>query len=52
MTLGLEQFREPDRLTLSRILVLPFVAKTGPYPVAGGQDGTSNGDRHVARPAL
>lgn len=50
MALGLEQFREPDRLTLSRILVLPFVGETGSYPIAGGQDGGSKGDLHVARP--
>ncbi len=31
MTIGLSQFREPSRLTLGRILVLPFSGKQGSY---------------------
>jgi sterol desaturase/sphingolipid hydroxylase (fatty acid hydroxylase superfamily) len=41
MTLGLDQFRNPDRLTLPWMLMLPFVGKTGSYPL--GRD-----DRNVA----
>lgn len=33
MTLGLNQFRNPDRLTLPWILALPFVGGTGDYPL-------------------
>ncbi|HEY7697272.1 MAG TPA: sterol desaturase family protein, partial [Vicinamibacteria bacterium] len=31
MTIGLRQFRDPDRLTLPRLLVLPFVGEVGSY---------------------
>jgi sterol desaturase/sphingolipid hydroxylase (fatty acid hydroxylase superfamily) len=31
MTIGLRQFREPERLTLPRLLVLPFVGDVGSY---------------------
>ena len=37
MTIGLDQFRNPDRLTLPRILVLPFVGETGHYPLNRGE---------------
>lgn len=33
MTIGLNQFRDPTRLTLPRMLVLPFVGKPGSYPI-------------------
>jgi sterol desaturase/sphingolipid hydroxylase (fatty acid hydroxylase superfamily) len=52
MALGLEQLREPNRLTLSRILVLPFVGEAGPYPVAGGRGGTSKSGLGGARPGV
>jgi sterol desaturase/sphingolipid hydroxylase (fatty acid hydroxylase superfamily) len=35
MTIGLEQFRDPRRLTLAGILALPFLGAPGPYPVTG-----------------
>jgi sterol desaturase/sphingolipid hydroxylase (fatty acid hydroxylase superfamily) len=35
MPLGLEQFRDPRKLTLVRLLVLPFVSRTGAYPLGG-----------------
>jgi sterol desaturase/sphingolipid hydroxylase (fatty acid hydroxylase superfamily) len=35
MSLGLEQFRDPDRLTLASILVMPFRGKLGRYPLSG-----------------
>ncbi|MBI4400829.1 MAG: sterol desaturase family protein [Nitrospirae bacterium] len=34
MALGLEQFRDPARLTLVGMLVLPFVGATGRYPLS------------------
>ena len=37
MTTGLDQFRNPDRLTLPWILVLPFVGETGDYPLNRGE---------------
>jgi sterol desaturase/sphingolipid hydroxylase (fatty acid hydroxylase superfamily) len=33
MILGLEQYRDPRRLTLGSILVLPFIGTPGPYPL-------------------
>jgi sterol desaturase/sphingolipid hydroxylase (fatty acid hydroxylase superfamily) len=33
MTIGLNQFRDPARLTLPRILVLPFFGAPGSYPI-------------------
>ncbi len=33
MTIGLTQFRDPKRLTLPWMLALPFVGKTGEYPI-------------------
>lgn len=33
ITLGLNQFRNPERLTLPWMLMLPFVGKTGNYPL-------------------
>jgi sterol desaturase/sphingolipid hydroxylase (fatty acid hydroxylase superfamily) len=35
MSLGLEQFRDPDPLTLPGILVMPFVGSPGRYPLSG-----------------
>ncbi len=32
MAIGLSQFREPKRLTLLRLLILPFFGKPGKYP--------------------
>jgi sterol desaturase/sphingolipid hydroxylase (fatty acid hydroxylase superfamily) len=34
MTIGLHQFREPKRLTLPWLLILPFIGKLGNYPIA------------------
>jgi sterol desaturase/sphingolipid hydroxylase (fatty acid hydroxylase superfamily) len=34
MSLGLEQFRDPRRLTLGGILALPFLGTPGRYPLA------------------
>lgn len=34
MPLGLEQFRDPARLSLTGILLLPFVGATGDYPLS------------------
>jgi sterol desaturase/sphingolipid hydroxylase (fatty acid hydroxylase superfamily) len=36
MTIGLSQFRDASRLTLSRMLVLPFVGDPGVYPLNRG----------------
>lgn len=33
MTIGLDQFREPGRLNLPRLLVQPFVGQVGDYPL-------------------
>ncbi len=33
MTIGLNQFRDPSRLTLAHILALPFVGTLGGYPI-------------------
>ena len=33
MTIGLDQFRDPARLALPRLLALPFVGRTGDYPI-------------------
>jgi sterol desaturase/sphingolipid hydroxylase (fatty acid hydroxylase superfamily) len=33
MTIGLSQFRDPKGLTLHRLLLLPFIGKTGKYPM-------------------
>lgn len=38
MTIGLEQFRDPVRLTLGHILLLPFTGKPGTYPLGRRQD--------------
>jgi sterol desaturase/sphingolipid hydroxylase (fatty acid hydroxylase superfamily) len=35
MPLGLEQFRDSRDLTLVRLLALPFVGRTGAYPLGG-----------------
>ncbi len=42
MAIGLNQFRDPSRLTLLRILALPFVGTTGNYPI--NRRGVSGGD--------
>lgn len=34
MTIGLKQFRDPSRLTLPRILALPFTGDPGTYPLS------------------
>lgn len=34
MTIGVRQFRNPQRLTLPWMLALPFFGETGPYPLA------------------
>ncbi|MCS6287767.1 MAG: sterol desaturase family protein [Nitrospira sp.] len=34
MTLGLEQFRDPTRLTITGILLLPFTGAPGDYPLS------------------
>jgi len=33
MTIGLEQYRDPRRLTLASILALPFLGTPGRYPM-------------------
>jgi sterol desaturase/sphingolipid hydroxylase (fatty acid hydroxylase superfamily) len=33
MAIGLSQFRDPKELTLHRLLLLPFIGKTGKYPM-------------------
>jgi len=33
MTIGLDQYREPKRLTLPWLIVLPFIGKMGRYPL-------------------
>ena len=33
MTIGLSQFRDPKQLNLLRLLLLPFIGKTGKYPM-------------------
>lgn len=33
MTIGLEQFRDPQRLTLPWLLALPFIGNVGKYPI-------------------
>ncbi len=33
MAIGLKQFRDPKRLTLPWMLALPFIGKTGDYPI-------------------
>jgi sterol desaturase/sphingolipid hydroxylase (fatty acid hydroxylase superfamily) len=35
MTIGLSQFRQAERLTLPRLLILPFVGNPGLYPLSG-----------------
>ena len=45
MTTGLSQFRDPDRLTLFWILVLPFIGKTGDYALnRTGEAGIEKGE--------
>jgi sterol desaturase/sphingolipid hydroxylase (fatty acid hydroxylase superfamily) len=33
MTIGLDQYKEPQKLTLPWLLVLPFIGKLGKYPM-------------------
>jgi sterol desaturase/sphingolipid hydroxylase (fatty acid hydroxylase superfamily) len=33
MTIGLNQFRDPSRLTLTKLMVLPFIGKQGSYAI-------------------
>jgi sterol desaturase/sphingolipid hydroxylase (fatty acid hydroxylase superfamily) len=35
MSIGLRQFREPERLTFPWLLILPFIGKTDNYPIGG-----------------
>lgn len=42
MTIGLNQFRDPSRLTLPWLLVLPFIGKTSTYPI--GRRGMKSDD--------
>jgi sterol desaturase/sphingolipid hydroxylase (fatty acid hydroxylase superfamily) len=34
MTIGLSQFRDPGRLSFPWLLILPFIGKTGNYPLS------------------
>jgi len=47
MTIGLNQFRDPARLTLPRIIALPFVGKGGSYSLGrrGTREGTAAGKK-------
>lgn len=42
MTIGLNQFRDPSRLTLLWMIALPFAGKTGSYPI--GRRGIKSDD--------
>ena len=42
MTIGLNQFRDPSRLTLGHLLIMPFVGKQGSYAI--GRRGTKTDD--------
>jgi sterol desaturase/sphingolipid hydroxylase (fatty acid hydroxylase superfamily) len=42
MTIGLNQFRDPSRLTLGHLLIMPFVGKQGAYAI--GRRGTKADD--------
>ncbi len=33
MTIGLEQYRDPDGLTILRMLALPIAGRVGDYPI-------------------
>lgn len=47
MTIGLNQFRDPARLTLPRIIALPFIGKGGSYALGrrGVREGTAAGKK-------
>jgi len=47
MTIGLNQFRDPARLTLPRIIALPFIGKGGSYALGrrGMREGTAAGKK-------
>lgn len=47
MTIGLNQFRDPARLTLPRIIALPFIGKGGSYALGrrGAREGTAAGKK-------
>ncbi len=36
MTIGLDQYKEPGKLTLPWLIVLPFIGKLGKYPMTKG----------------
>ena len=36
MTIGLDQYKEPQKLTLPWLIVLPFIGKLGKYPMTRG----------------
>lgn len=52
MTLGLEQFRDPARLTLTGILLLPFEGATGDYPLSHDPEQRSSRKQHAGRDGL
>lgn len=52
MTIGLEQFRDPARLTLTGILLLPFEGATGDYPLSHDPEQRSSGKQHAGRDGL
>jgi sterol desaturase/sphingolipid hydroxylase (fatty acid hydroxylase superfamily) len=47
MTIGLEQFRDPVRLTFTGILLLPFEGATGDYPLSHDPEQRSSGKQHA-----
>jgi sterol desaturase/sphingolipid hydroxylase (fatty acid hydroxylase superfamily) len=47
MTLGLDQFRNPGRLTLPWMLMLPFVGETGGYPLGRGDRQAATGRKQT-----
>jgi hypothetical protein len=46
MTIGLEEFRDPGRLTLAGILALPFLGAAGEYPAREG-NGRPGRDKRI-----
>jgi sterol desaturase/sphingolipid hydroxylase (fatty acid hydroxylase superfamily) len=48
MRIGLRQFRDPDRLTLPRMIALPFTGEIGAYSFARGNGGAGEGRRSAA----
>jgi sterol desaturase/sphingolipid hydroxylase (fatty acid hydroxylase superfamily) len=47
MTIGLNQFRDPARLTLPRLLIQPFVGRTGNYPINRRGAGSAEPDTNA-----